>query len=395
VTPKVQSYVRAIGGAVELYANVTDNCGDSDANLDVDFDLGTLGSYAANYSAVPWEPIAGGPTFTWRATLTLNSGDIPNGAAHAWTITATDLEGNVTSVAGTAINGDGAGPTALDAEMVSAFTNQYYTALGRGEIPSDGTARASGSYVYATATDPSGVATITANLDVDGANRIRTGFTAVPVASGAFTVNTGPAATQAWAWRSAAQVINTGLPDGIRNFRITATDALGNATTSGNLPVEIDDTRITSASCAHAGNASNTLNVGDTSTITFPDGIWISSVLPVWSSGSQSFTAVVRNGTRDYVSLNTDLGTTFLRAAAYNTSFNLNATTWVTGNVNIPGTTISMPSSTQVRLTWGTPATTITDRNSSTTFYFGASIRDLAGNTSTNFQTVGCTTAAW
>jgi hypothetical protein len=387
----VADYVRSSGGTVEVYADVSDNCAAASA-LTVSFDLTALGAGTVAATPGSWTPIAGGPTYNYRATFTLTSGVVANAAVKSWSVTATDPNGNTLSgAAGTSVTGDGAGPVYTGAEMVSAFTNFYDATLGNGEIPSDGSARTSGSYVYANFTDASGVASVTANLAVDG---IVTGGTAVPLTSGSYTTYDGTT----WPWRSAATVINSGLADGNRTFTVTATDNVGNPpVTSASQTVEIDDTPFsdTTATCTNAGNANNLLASGDRTDFILGDTLFPGSVKAGWTGATLTASPILKNGggNPDYFDLNTDFGLTLFQGTAYNQSWNLNATNWVTANTTYTGSSFTLFSRTTLRLSY--QGASVTDRTSTAQASFGTSVRDAAGNPVTAAFTVSCTTTPW
>jgi hypothetical protein len=393
-SPSVADFVRVSpGGNVEVYAEVTDNCASQSA-LDVDFAFGAPfnSTVAATYSATGWTPISGGPTYHHRFTYALPASAVADGQVVTWDVVASDPSGNQSTTAGTPFTGDGAGPVFVGAELVSAYTNFYSTTLGRGEIPSDGTARASGSWIYADFTDASGVASVTGDLAVTG-SVIKTGASAVPLAAGSYTTVGSPTT---WPWRSAATVVNTGLTNGNRSFRVTATDAVGNAaTTSPNQTVEIDDTPPTSgaSSCANFGTNNGRLDNNDRTEIDFGDTVWPGSLAPGWTGSVITATATLRNGTRDYFDLNADFGLTMFEGSAYDEAWNLNATTWVTTNTAYAGSTFDLADRTTARITYH--GGNVADRNKNARAYISTTVRDAAGNQVTASYNEACTTGTF
>ncbi|MCW2971906.1 MAG: hypothetical protein JWN72_179 [Thermoleophilia bacterium] len=394
--PKVADFIRTSPGNVEVYAQVTDNCATSGLNVSFTFGAPFSTTVAATFGS--WQPIAGGPTYNYRYTTT-NVG-LANAANLAWTVTATDPAGNATTVAGTPATGDGVGP-ALDptapAEIVSGQTNFYSTGLGYGEVVSAGGSaalRTAGFWTYANLVDAAGVSSATADISA-----LRTGGAATALVKGAYASDNGVA----WGWRTSAVTVPTvtATNGSMQNFTISATDVLGNAATSTNQQVEIDQTPVAAAaaSCSNTGNTSNTLNSGDFTTWNFGDTVDPSSLLASWTGGAASTitgTVIARNNnTSDFVSLNTDFGLTMFTGATYNTSFTLGATNWVTANVNIPSSTFSLIDRMTARLAYGAPASGISDRNSTTTHYFSTSIRDAAGNPVAAGFSETCATSAW
>jgi hypothetical protein len=386
----VADYVRSSGGPVEVYANVTDNCAAANA-LTVTFDLTALGAGMPVASFGSWTPIAGGPTYNYRATFTLASGEVPNAATKSWSVTATDQGGNATGpIPGPPVTGDGAAPVFGDAEMLSAYTNFYDSALRIGEIPSDGAARTSGAYVYANFMDASGVATVTADLATGGIHSVGT---AVPLLFGSYATY---ASGTTWPWRSAATIIDTGLPDGNRPFTVTATDKVGNpATTSLAQTVEIDDAPFTptTASCTNAGNADNRLGPGDSTDFVLGDTIFPGSIKPGWDGTGLTATTVLQSGPGDYFDLNTDFGLTLFQGTNHDQAWTLNAPTWASGTLSYTGSTFSLTARTALRLAYqGASATNL---NTSAIAAFGTAARDAAGNQVSAPFTVSCPTTPW
>jgi hypothetical protein len=309
-----------------------------------------------------------------------------------WNVVASDPSGNQSTTAGTPFRGDGAGPVFQRAEMVAAYTNFLNATLGRGEIPSDGTARASGSFVYADFTDASGVASVTANLAISG-SVIKTGTTALPLAAGTYTTWGIPTS---WPWRSAATVVNTGMGNGTRSFQVTATDAVGNAaTTSPSQSVEIDDQplRAADASCTNGGNNNGSLDANDRTDIDLGDTLFPPSIRAGWDGSTLTATARLRNGTRDYFDLNGDFGLTLFQGTAYNQAWNLNAANWVTTTVNYPNSTFALLDPTTVRITY--KGGSVADRNKNAKATIGTTARDAAGNVATAAFTESCTTSSF
>ncbi|MBC7462161.1 MAG: hypothetical protein H7287_12430, partial [Thermoleophilia bacterium] len=238
-----------------------------------------------------------------------------------------------------------------------------------------------------------GVSSATADISA-----LRTGGAATALTGGSYATDNGVA----WGWRTAAVTVPdvTATDGSMQNFTISATDVLGNVATSATQQVEIDQTPITAAtaSCANAGNANNALDVGDTTSWGFGDTVTPSSLLAAWTAGASSTvtgTVVLRDGTSDFIALNTDLGLTMFSGTAYNSSFDLGAANWVTADVNIPSSTFSLVDRLTARLAYGTPASSIRPRNSTNTHYFGTNIRDAAGNAVAAAFTEACTTNAW
>jgi hypothetical protein len=398
-TPHVADFVRVNpGGNIEVYADVTDNCTSAD-QLDVSFSFGAPfnSTTATEYDATGWTPIAGGPTYHFRFQYTAPAYAFTDGQAVTWSVVATDLAGNTSTTPGTPVVGDGQGPAFHGAQMVSAYTNYFDSTLGMGEIPSDGTAKASGSYVYADFTDASGVASVSADLDASTSTyRLKTGAHAVALSEGNFTTY---ANGSSWPWRSAATTIDTSLADGVRRFTVTATDRVGNVATSPNQSVEIDDTvpSTTGASCTNiAGSGSNNrFAAGDATEWDLGDTIWPGALRTNWDGSTLTADAILRNGTRDYFDLNGDFGLTMFSGSTYSKAWNLNGSNWVTAlTTPFANSTFAQLDRTTVRLDYQ-GATNITARTSSARAVISANMRDAAGNKAAAAYTLSCSTSPW
>jgi len=274
--------------------------------------------------------------------------------------------------------------------MVSAYTNFYAPARGSGEIPSEGTARASGSFFSANVPDAGGLASVTADLATGG---IRSAATAVPLASGTYPTY---ASGTTWPWRSAATVIDTGLADGDRTFTVTATDKVGNPPkTSPAQAVEVDDTPFsaTTASCANAGNADNLLAAGDATDFGLGDTIFPGSVRAGWNGTALTATAILRNGTLDHFDLNTDFGLTLFQGTVNTQAWNLNTGSWVSVNADYPASVFSLSTRTTLRLAYHGGSVTV--RGSTADANLGTAARDAAGNAIAAAFTESCSTAPW
>ncbi len=171
---------------------------------------------------------SGGPymsgTYSWIAT-----GATPGGVPATRTVTGFDVATNSTGSVITFV-ADTTAPAIVTADVILAPVGNTTTKgfIGQGDP----------YYVYAKATDGgSGVATMTAN-----ASTITTGVTAEPMVAGSYTV-----AGVVYGWRTAAVTATNPRTAGSYNIRATATDNVGNATTSPNTPtnVVVDNTNPT------------------------------------------------------------------------------------------------------------------------------------------------------
>ncbi|MCW2924978.1 MAG: hypothetical protein JWM98_2382 [Thermoleophilia bacterium] len=393
----VKDFVRvAAGGVIEAYAQVTDNCSPTGSGLTVTFNFpapfnvsgaaATFGSYSV-----------AGDTYNYKYTVT-PAARPANTVPQSWTVTAVDAKGNAaTGVAATPAVGDGVGPTLTRGEVVSGYTNFLYNngdavddATEIGEVvttpATDALVKSAGFRVYGNFADASGVDSANATTNV-----LRSATT-TPLAA-------TPASTNglAWAWSSAAVVANVATAASTVAVPVTATDVLGNVGSPTNVSVEIDNTPIGATStCAQTGNGSGTLNVGDGTDLNFLDTVWPASFRSTWDGTAASATAVLRDGGTgtDYFAFNTDFAMSLFQGVTNANAMDLGSKPWVGANVNVPSTTIAMSNRTTLRIAYGAPATAVTNQNKTTTSYFGATLRDAAGNPSTAFSET-CVSNAW
>jgi hypothetical protein len=151
---------------------------------------------------------------------------------------------------------DGTAPTMTNANLAIAPIDNTTTA---GFIHQGGQ-----YYVYANATDAaSGIGTVTANV-----NNLTTGQTLVPLVAGSYTVG-----ATTYAYRSAAVTANASLAAGATTYKGTATDNVGNAVTTANASVTVD-------------------NTNPTGTITAPSNGWATASTTVTSSSADASAGV-------------------------------------------------------------------------------------------------------
>lgn len=364
-------------GEFYAYAKINDAC-TADGALTVTFDLSAIGGpSSAAATDGSYTPVGGGPTYDFRAgPFTADSG-LANGATPGWTITRDDHNGNSPTSAGAAVTVDGAGPTVGGAEMVSASTNFYDVAFGRGEIPSDGAAAGSGSYIYANVSDAGGVQAVTADLDLSAPNRIKAGANALALAAGTYATYAGGSS---WGWRSAATVVDTGMADGNRDFRLTATDRVGNVS-AADQAVEVDDTPIDAAAttCTNGGDANGELGDPDVTDLNFGDTVYPDSIKSGWDGTVQTATTTLRdNGANDYFDFNTDFGLQMLQGTASNQSFDLGLDA-VGVNTAYANSTVALQDRTTVRVSYKTGSVAGVGGGTAT-IYVGTGPTDAAGN---------------
>lgn len=394
-SPPVANFVRVSpGGDIEAYANVADNC-DNAGSLTVQFSFGPPfnTTVTPTYNAGGWTPIPGGPTYNYRFQYTLPAFAVADGQTVTWSVSATDTTGNNSVTPGTTFTGDGQAPVFQRAAMVSAFTNFYdETGLGYGEIPSDGTARLTGSYVYAAFSDTSGIGAISADLATGG---IKTGTSALALAPGSYSTYSGTA----WGWRSAATQIDTGLADGTRTFTVTATDGVGNtATTSPAQTVAIDDSipDAGSTTCTNGGGSNNnTLSSPDYTDFAFgtDNTIFPGSIRPGWDGSDLAATATLyNNGSNDYFDFNTAFGIQLFQGTGATQGFTL-GTNAVASNTNYSNT-FGFQNRSTLRMSYGAGTASVPN-GGNTTAYIGTSLRDAAGNKVAANFTETCSRNPW
>ena len=240
-------------------------------------------------------------------------------------------------------------------------------------------AQAGTYYVYANLSDPSGVASATANVST-----ITTGQTAVTLTAGSYS-----AGGATYGWRSAALTATTPLSAGAKAFSITGRDVLGHAGVQGGFSVTIDNT-VPAASDIQTANASGgtigKAEAGDTITFTFTEPVEPSTILAAWTGSATAVT----------VRLNQQNGNGGDRLQVWNGTNSVQLpfglirvfrSDYVTADVLFTSSTMTMVGSTVV-VTLGAPggATSTAAGTGDVTWAPTASITDRAGN--------ACSTAA-
>ena len=209
------------GTAYYVYAAVSD-AGAGVSSVTVDVSTVTTGQTAAALTTTggPWT--VGGVTYTYRSASITATTPLAEGAK-AYTVSATDNATNIGTLAGS-VTVDNTAPVVSAATIAPTGGS----ALG-GFIKQAGT-----YYVYATATDVSGVASLTANV-----TNVTTGQTLV-----ALTTTGGPWTVGAttYTYRSASMTANAVLAAGAKTYTFTATDNLATAVTTGTFSVTVDNT---------------------------------------------------------------------------------------------------------------------------------------------------------
>jgi hypothetical protein len=214
----------------------------------------------------------GGVTYGYKsASLTAGAG---LSGSLGYTVTATDGDGNASSPTGFSVSADNTGPTSPAG--AAAHANVGATAI-----------KQNGSYwVYANASDAgSGVDTVTA--DVSSISSGQTTVTLSPCSSSCTAGGT------TYAYKSNQLTSNSTLPAN-RTFTVTAIDAAGNATTSGNLTATVDNTvpAATGVQTANGGSTAGKAEQNDRITLTTGEQLDPASI--VANSTGSSTPMVVR-----------------------------------------------------------------------------------------------------
>ena len=251
------------GNCYQYQYLVSDNVGNTRtytstnvAKVDTTAPLFTVATSGSNISSsgttVFFKNVAGSKSFTVTASDpdsgigTPTFGAAPTGwtrsvngnvATYTWTtasvsssfvVSATNGAGGSSGNQTITITVDGTAPVMTNANLAIAPIDNTTTA---GFIHQGGQ-----YYVYANASDAaSGIGGVTANV----AN-ITTGSTAVPLVAGSYTVG-----ATTYGYRSAALTANAVLTAGTKTYTGTATDKVGNAITTANASVTVDNTNPT------------------------------------------------------------------------------------------------------------------------------------------------------
>ncbi len=147
-------------------------------------------------------------------------------------------------------------------------------------------------YVYANVADSgnpaSGIATVTADVSL-----ITTGQTAVPLVSGAFSVN-----GVSYNYRSASLTANNPLPAGSVAYSLTLTDNASNSQTQSGFSVTVDNTGPAGADIqtANGGATVGKAQTGDTVTFTYSEVMEPDSLLVGWTGAATNVTVRLVNG---------------------------------------------------------------------------------------------------
>lgn len=226
-------------------------------------------------------------------------------------------------------------------------------------------------YVYASVTDvgtpPSGVASVTANV-----NLLTTGQVAVPLVAGSYNVG-----GTTYNYRSAV-LTAIALPNAPVGFNLTATDAAGNFS-SQNGSVTVDSTAPAPSSISASGGVASRAEVGDVFTFTTSDTLDTYRILSGWSGAATTVQVrVVQQGGGDRFEVRDSTGATVLPFG----TIDLGRNDYVTATVTFSAATMTQTGGTISIVLGGTvTGTPGTAGNTGTMVWTpSATLTDRAGN---------------
>ncbi len=237
------------------------------------------------------------------------------GVTHSAFAGATSATGNVITAMP-----DFRGPTISD------------TAIGKSAGFATGFIRTGATYyVYATVNDvgtpPSGVASVTANV-----NLVTLGQTSVPMTAGSY-----PVGGKTYNYRSAVLTAAT-LPNGALSFSITATDAAGNVSTNAGGSVTIDSTAPAASNISASGGVAGRPEIGDVLTLTTTEALDTFRILSTWDGTATTVRVnFLNNAGGDRVEIRDSTGATILPFG----TINLTRTDFVTATVTFSAATMT------------------------------------------------------
>jgi hypothetical protein len=184
--------------------------------------------------------------------------------------------------------------------------------------------------VYATVNDvgtpPSGVASVTANV-----NLVTLGQTSVPMTAGSYVVG-----GKTYNYRSAV-LTAAALPNGPLTFSVTATDAAGNVSALGG-GVTVDSTAPAPTNIAAAGGTLGLPEVGDVLTLTTSEALDTFRILANWDGSATTVRVNLLNqGGGDRLEVRDSTGVTLLPFG----TINLGRNDFVTATVTYPASTMT------------------------------------------------------
>ena len=212
-------------GAYIVYANATDPSGISTVKANVS--TITSGQTALALSACTTACTVGGVTYGYKSASKTAASTLAAGAV-SFTVTATDGVGNATTANGAA-TADNTAPTA-SAEAIAPTATGVPGYIGQGRP----------YMVYTNAADVgSGVYSVTASV-----KNVTTGQTALALPACVSGCTIGGVVR---GYASAALTANASLTGTSKTYTVTVTDLAGNAATSANQTVTVDNTAPTVA----------------------------------------------------------------------------------------------------------------------------------------------------
>ncbi len=206
-------------GAYAVYANASDPSGISSVKANVS--AITSGQTALALSACSSGCTVGGVTYAYKSAAKTAASTLAAGAV-GFTVTATDGVGN-TATANGAGTADNTAPTASAEAIAPTATNLP------GSIAQGATYR-----VFTNAADAGGVYAVTASV-----KNVTTGQTALALPACVSGCAIGGVAR---GYASAPVAANTSLTGTSKTYTVTVTDLAGNAATSANQTVAVDNT---------------------------------------------------------------------------------------------------------------------------------------------------------
>ena len=211
-TPSDPGYVKP-GNNYVVYANAADAGSPASGigTVTVDVSALTAGQTAVALSACTTSCTYGGVVYGYKSGSKTAGTSVPAGAT-AFTVTATDKAANAASGTYT-VNVDTTAPVVAGVAIANTATNAV------------GWVRKSGAYaVYANASDAGGISSVKANVST-----LTSGQSALALSACTTACTVGGVT---YAYKSAAKTAASTLAAGAVGFTVTATDGVGNATTT-------------------------------------------------------------------------------------------------------------------------------------------------------------------
>ena len=334
-TTSVPGWLRK-SGAYNAYANASDA---ASGILTVKANVSTItsGQTALTLSACTTGCTIGGVTYAYKSANKTAGSSLAAGAV-SFSVTATDNAGNAGTTTGGA-TADNTAPTVLGAAVATVVTNvPGYVSQGRDYV------------VYGDPSDAaSGIWKLTAK-----ASNLTTGQTTLVMPACVVSCSAG-GVTHGYA--SAATTANASLSAGSKTYTLTATDNAGNATTTSNQTVVVD-------------------NTAPTVSITFPTAGYAGG----WAAGcSTAGVADVCGTATDATAGVAKVQVSFRQSAAPSLYWNPGLLTFSSATEVLSNATLALPS-------WSLPMAAGGFTNA-TGYTLRALVTDAAGNTATTSTT--------